>query len=464
AKAAYLDYRKKIEQRINFYRSSEYSLRGSGDTNLWKLFMERGMRLLAKGGTLSVVVPSGIVTDEGARPLREKLFEGKIRGIFEFENRKGVFPDVDGRMKFALLFWDRDEPVPVFPAAFYLHEVDALDGKTEQDKFLEMPMDLVRICAPDSLSIPEVRSRRHLQVFAKLYRDHPLLGDAKKGWHVGLVRELDRTNDSDLFRSDGQGWRLIEGKCFHQFLPDYGRPDFTVDPDQGLKRTARCRDYKDGMNGFLHMMPRFVFRNIARSTDIRSLISCILPPQVFCPHSVANVIPFVNGKVERDRYCEIISYLSGIFNSFAFDFLIRARVSMNLSFFYVYQTPVPADYQNITANKIKRIAARLSSPDERFRELAEAIGVPFGPLTMKERLEMTAELNALVARHYGLSREDLAVILESFASFEEDPGLESLEEIKWSDTLMRKFNGEVRRRVMGYFDALEKSPAHGGAE
>jgi len=29
---------------------------------------------------------------------------------------------------------------------------------------------------------------------------------------------------------------------------------------------------------------------------------------------------------------------------------------------------------------------------------------------------------------------------------------------------MRKFNGEVRRRVMGYFDTLEKSPAHGGAE
>ena len=90
------------------------------------------------------------------------------------------------------------------------------------------------------------------------------------------------------------------------------------------------------------------------------------------------------------------------------------------------------------------------------------MGVPFGPLTMKEWLEMTAELNALVARHYGLSREELAVILESFSSFEEDTELENLEEIKWSDTLMRKFNGEVRRRVIGYFDALEKSPDHLG--
>jgi hypothetical protein len=102
-KVAYQDYREKIEQRINFYRSSEYSLRGSGDTNLWKLFMEQGMRLLAEGGSLAVVVPSGIITDEGAKPLREKLFEGRIRGILEFENRKGIFPDVDGRMKFALI-------------------------------------------------------------------------------------------------------------------------------------------------------------------------------------------------------------------------------------------------------------------------------------------------------------------------------------------------------------------------
>jgi hypothetical protein len=47
----------------------------------------------------------------------------------------------------------------------------------------------------------------------------------------------------------------------------------------------------------------------------------------------------------------------------------------------------------------------------------------------------------------------LAVILESFTSFVVDPELENLEEIKWSDVLMRKFNGEVRRRVMGYFDA-----------
>jgi len=452
---AYSDYREKIQQRINFYRSAEYTLRGSGDTNLWKLFMERGMRLLAGGGILAVVVPSSIVTDEGAKPLREKLFDGRIRGLFEFENKLGIFPDVHRSYKYALLIWDKDQPVSAFSAAFYLWQVQALEGKGEQDKFLEMSMDLVRICAPESLSIPEVRSERHLEVFAKLYRENPLLGDKRKGWYVGLVSELHRTNDSKLFRSDGQGWPLIEGKCFNQFLPDYEKPSFTVDADRALKRTERCRDYSNGVNGFLHMMPRLAFRDVARSTDVRSAIACILPPESFSPNTAIIAVPFVSKSVPKDHgYHELVGYCAGIFNSFVFDFLIRARVSMHLNFFYVYQTPVPADYHCPTARKIIQLAARLSCPDERFRELAEAVGVSFGPLSMKERLEMTAELNALVARHYGLSREELAVILESFASFEEDAELEKMEEIRWGDALIRKFNGEVRRRVMGYFDAL----------
>ena len=65
---------------------------------------------------------------------------------------------------------------------------------------------------------------------------------------------------------------------------------------------------------------------------------------------------------------------------------------------------------------------------------------------------MTAELNALVAKQCRLSRDELALICEIFASFEVEAEREDLEEIKWGDALRSKFNGEVRRRVRGYFD------------
>lgn len=79
-----------------------------------------------------------------------------------------------------------------------------------------------------------------------------------------------------------------------------------------------------------------------------------------------------------------------------FDFLIRTRISMNLNFFYIYQTPIPASLDGKIAKQIIEASARLSSIDERFKDFASVLGVECGPLTMKERVELTAKLNALV--------------------------------------------------------------------
>jgi len=74
---------------------------------------------------------------------------------------------------------------------------------------------------------------------------------------------------------------------------------------------------------------------------------------------------------------------------------------------------------------------------------------------MKERIQLSAQLNALVAKHYGLSREELAAILQTFVGFEEDKTLEKLQgDITWDEKLIRKFNGEVRKHVLQEFDTM----------
>jgi hypothetical protein len=311
---------------------------------------------------------------------------------------------------------------------------------------------LIRLSAPDSLSIPEPRNRSQLQVFKKLYERHPLLGDERKGWTVSLIQELNRTSDSDLFRSDGKGWPLIEGKHFHQFIPDYDKPDFTVNPTEGLQRTAKHREYENA-NRWLHEAARLAFRDVAASTNVRSMVSCIIPPRSFCSNKAIVVLPKVNAELVRNStYHRTLSYFLGVFNSFVFDFLIRARITMSLNFFYVYQTPVPANYTGGLAREIVRLAARLSAHDDRFRDFARDVGVDCGPLSMSERIDLTAKLNALVARHYGLSLEEFKTITDSFEGFEEGKGLEKLEEVEWNDNLIRKFNWEVRQRALAYFE------------
>ena len=449
----YEEYRQSISTKLAFYKDSGiYKRRGSGDTNLWKLFMERALSIQAEDGKLAIVLPSSIVTDEGGKQLREALFEGTINLLYEFENKKGIFPDIHTRYKFVLLVFDRSKQSDSIPAAFYLHDISSLEGKGEKDKFVTITKDLVQLSAPNSLSIPEVRSEKQLQVFHKLYRMHPLLGDESKGWSVALVRELDRTNDSDLFRSDGKGWPLIEGKNFHQFIPDYEKPVYTVDPEAGLERTLRHREFKS-INNPIHEDVRLVFRDVASGTNVRSCISSIIPPRTFCSNKAPLVIPKLNSSAST--YHDFVSYLCGILNSMVFDFLIRTRITMAMNFFYVYQTPVPSNVSDDIAKRIASITATLSSRGSEFQALASDFDIMPRLLSMKERIELSSELNALVAKHYGLDREELIIILNSFEGFKEDENiLELKEDVVWTDDIIRKLNGEVRKRVLGYFDSI----------
>lgn len=446
---AYKEYRRSIEDRVRFFKSEEYVKRGSGDTNYWKLFLERALNLASEGGSFALVIPSGIVTDKGGKQLREALFEGRIRAMFEFENRKKIFPDIDSRYKFVLLVFDKTAPTESFPAAFYLHEIESLEGKVEQEKFVEMPLKLARTLSPDSLTIPEPGNKQQLEVFSYLYNRNPLLSDERKGWTVSLVRELDRTNDSDLFRTDGNGWPLYEAKHFHQFVPDYEKFQFTIEPNVGLRRTSRHKEF-NGINRQIHEDYKLGFRKVARSTDARTSIACILPPKSFTVDATTLVIPKFIENVDRSRFVLSLCYLCGIMNSFVFDFLIRLRVSINIAMFIVFQTPIPAEFDF----EIGQIAARLNSVDERYKDLASELKVEAGKLAMNERIELTARLNAIVAKRYGLNRQQVATILESFTALETDENLPKLTEVDWTEQLIRKFNGEVRKRVLTHFDRL----------
>ena len=131
---------------------------------------------------------------------------------------------------------------------------------------------------------------------------------------------------------------------------------------------------------------------------------------------------------------------------------------MNLNFFYVYQTPLPGDFKGSMASRIGHISAVLSSQSEEFASFASNFSIQPKRLTLKERIELLAELNALVARHYGLNKEQLSIILDSFEGFKEDAGILDLkEDIALTDDIIRKLNGEVRKRVLGYFDSISSN-------
>ncbi|WP_075054215.1 Eco57I restriction-modification methylase domain-containing protein [Nitrososphaera viennensis] len=456
---AFRDYTERIERKVSFYKlSGQYVRRGGGDTDMWKLFLERALTLQAKNGTLSMVIPSGIVINEGAKTLRTALLERRIRHLYEFENAKGIFPDVHRSYKFVTLVVDNAEPSQDFPAAFYVHEMAFLDSDIEHDKIVKLSRQFIQLVSPSSFSIPEIKGINEFEIFSKLYNNHPLLSEGIDDgkWTFKFVTEMHRTNAAGLFEQLGRGWQLFEGKCFHQFILNYEKPTLSVSSVKGLEWTSKIREY-GRFNKEIHQVPRLVFRDVAASTNVRGMIACIIPKHTFVANTAPVIIPRYNGELLLEgEYLKTIAYLAGIFNSTTFDFLIRRRITMHLNFFYIEQTPVPSRKNNALVNEIVKISAELSSPDERFAELAKTARSGYGSVDIKKRIELTAKLDALVAYHYGLSRQEYEYILSTFTGFEEDDKLKDITEVKWDDTLIRKFNGEVRKRALGYFDATDK--------
>ena len=61
------------------------------------------------------------------------------------------------------------------------------------------------------------------------------------------------------------------------------------------------------------------------------------------------------------------------------------------------------------------LSGRLAAVDERYAEWAASVGVPVGSVTEATREdELVAELDALVARLYGLTGDEVENVFETF--------------------------------------------------
>ena len=103
----------------------------------------------------------------------------------------------------------------------------------------------------------------------------------------------------------------------------------------------------------------------------------------------------------------------GVINSVTFDWLARRYVEMNFNHFILNMLTFPPP-SNTPWERIGTLAARLSCVDDRFAEFAAEAGVECGPLTEAQRSDMRAEIDALVARAYGLTEDEFRFIFTDF--------------------------------------------------
>ena len=327
-KSDYEYYRTSFREKSAFYGT--YNMQGRGDRDMWKLMLERMLGLVDEGGFVSIVVPSSVLSSTGPVGIRKRILNSDIQQVYVFENRKKIFP-IDSRYRFLLLTVRNAAGPDVFEAGFYLHDLRSLENRQiEADKFHTMSKEMIRNISPDMLHIPEVGGR-HLSILAKIYHSGILGLGFSGGWSVALTRGFDRTTDAGLLKDDIQGWPVLEGKHIHQFNHDFARPQFASDMFAGLAREAKKRVYKNKHHEFYHSF-RLAFRSISSPTNMRTIISAIIPPQWFHANSMSSIVLTHNGHFKwGNDYNKMTAYLCGVLNSMSFDFAARSKVQMNVA-------------------------------------------------------------------------------------------------------------------------------------
>ena len=233
------------------------------------------------------------------------------------------------------------------------------------------------------------------------------------------------TNNSNLFHTTKVGYPLYEGKMIYQFEHNYLEPRYWIDEEEGRavlesKELSRMKKINKDHNADSRIdcdEYRLVWRSITNSTNERTLISTILPYNLFLGNSLNYLSPLIfNGKKHvRSISLNETIFLCGIFNSFVIDFILRHKVATNLNIFYLMELPIPKfDKSNKLHNRVFENTVKLICTTDEFSKLRNSLGISDYETQSAKRFALESQINACVAKIYNLDHDDLKLILKNF--------------------------------------------------
>jgi hypothetical protein len=460
----YSEYTKFVSENYVYHKlKPKSSTAMRSHLNYFKLLYERDFSLLKPNGFLNILVPSSFQTDEGSFGLRKLSFiENKLIELYSFENKgfmenendqhkTKIFPDVHPQFKFSIVFVQKKKPndLDTFNGLFYLLDPRELYLKEP----LQYSLALTRKFSPSSLSIMEFGSILDYDLCAKILGNHNLLG--QQGY--SFRREFNVTDDSSLFskeQSKKASMVVYEGKCIHQFNSSYSDINYYVESEKAYKEiltkeTKRIKtdlnleiNTKEVLEYFMkddfkldYQTYRLVYRAVGRSTDERTLISTIIPPNSV---SVNSINYLINCKYQKKgnhfnqtfNHSSDVVYLMGLLNSLTLNYYIRNKISANLNMFYIYELPIP-DISKELKNKIIQLSFNLltsKSTTNNFETLRIELNIPKPEII--DQIKVRSQLELLIARDlFGLTKTEWEYLTSTFVYGEDSTTKKELDEI-----------------------------------
>lgn len=458
--------------------SGRYPLTGRGDINTYAVFAETGRSITSPYGRVGMVLPTGIATDATTQFFFKDLVTTRtLASLYDFENEEKAFEQVHNQFRFCL--WTGTggrSPQDRIDLAFRLRQASQIADR----KFTLTPDDITRL-NPNTGTCPVFDHKRNADITIGIYRRVPVLwrdrsgGEGINPWDLSFLRMLDMANDSNLFRPDASagetlesmladGWKLegnalvrdgerllplYEAKMIHHFddrfatylnatqeqlnkgtLPrsapeEKGNPAYVTIPRYWVSEKSveeqLCPSDVKGHRRNRHWTNSWLlsWRDICRSSDTRTVISSVIPRV-----AVGHTSPIMICGLTR------VAPLYANFCSFALDFVARQKIAgTHLTYGYLNQLPVlaPTDYAGdcqwepnerlndwVTARVLE--LTYTSFAIEGFARDHGDDGPPYR-WDEERRFWLRAELDAAYFHLYGVTRDDVDYVMDTFRAF-----------------------------------------------
>lgn len=459
-----------------------FPLTGTGLVNLFALFSELAFNLRSEKGSAGIVVPVGLISDHSFRCFSQELFaKQQVSSVFHFNNTENIFPAVHSSYSFILLTM---RPAKQADCIFYATNEHHLKDDRHHVHF--MPED-IPLLNPNTQTVPLVRTETDLSLCRKLYQHVPVLiqdlpdGSQRNPWQVQTLLMFDISAASNLFLTKGtpayeqalqQGKTLVplyEGKLLHQFDHRYKSyelntttsklepVDVTLEQKQQSSYLISPQYWLDAAYVQAKLNQRhwtkkwlLAWRDITRATDERTIIMSVLSAKVAVGNTAGLMLANVNSF--------LASCLLANLNSIVVDYVERIKqAGTHVNLFYLKQLPILPP-EAFTEQDVAFICERVAKLTRTADDINEVWLTDYPAYTFQgpeERLQIRCELDAYIARMYGLTREELHYILDP-ADAMNDPTFPSVTFPSLKNKELKLY-GEYRtqRLVLKAFDDLE---------
>jgi hypothetical protein len=401
-----------------------FTRQGSGKPYTYRMFLEASYTLLARGGHLAMLTPSGIYSDQGSGDLRTLFLEqSRWSHLYAFQNERFIFEAVHHDFKIAFAHVEKSGMPGELATRFRLgpgdspeiHELE--QDITKNEGYLSVGLEQIKRFSPTTSAVLEARTRTDLTILERLYSNGVLLGDkSPQGWNIHYQQgEFNMTSKAKLFpprwKWEEKGFRADE--YGHWLLGDwqpYSGPKSILERPLGLILSAdgaaavgvhQLEDvalplYQGGMinqfdfcaSGYRRIEGKRGFKWVPIESEIKGVEpqylmgktdyfraeGCVrsgkLVFRAIAPSTNARTLigAFVPDRPTGNSLAVITSRLGMPFtacvNSFVLDWALRQRIGRsNLNWFVLEDLPLPV---TAIAQRISGPAASLALPSVCF--------------------------------------------------------------------------------------------------